>query len=45
MKTCLRALLLISGALLLTSLVHASPERPRDGGVACARAGNSYCRA
>ncbi|WP_193752425.1 hypothetical protein [Cupriavidus sp. IDO] len=45
MKTCLRALLLMSGALLLAGLVQASPERPRDGGVACARADNSYCRA
>ncbi len=38
-KRLLCAALIASGA----TLAHAGNERPRDTGVACARAGNTYC--
>ncbi|BDB24202.1 hypothetical protein CTP10_R15500 [Cupriavidus sp. P-10] len=38
-KRLLCAALIACGA----TLAHAGNERPRDTGVACARAGNTYC--
>ena len=46
MKSDMKILLNCAAMLAACALpaAHASTDRPRQTGVACARAGNSYCR-